>query len=87
MVDTAVETTLAFKLVKTAGQCRIVHGKFPIVLDFLVTTTSSDTSASKGNAEHVATLQRKLGKLVTTVPPLSSLPPKQMWMRYLPCDK
>ena len=47
-VDTVVEGKLAFKLVKTTGHCSTVHGKFLIVLDFLVTTTSTDTSASKG---------------------------------------
>ena len=47
-VDTVVETKLALKLVKTTGLCSTVHGKFLIVLDFLVTTTSTDTMASKG---------------------------------------
>ena len=46
--DTVVETKLDFKLVKTFGQCSTVHGEFPIVLDFLVTTTSTNTLASKG---------------------------------------
>ena len=43
-----VETKLAFNLVVTTGHCSKVHGKFLIVLDFLVTTTSTDTLASKG---------------------------------------
>ena len=43
-----VEIKLAFKLVKTTGHCSTVHGKFLIVLDFLVTTTSTDTLASTG---------------------------------------
>ena len=47
-VDTVVETKLAFKLVKTDGHCSTVHGKFLIVFDFLVTTTSTDPLASKG---------------------------------------
>ena len=47
-VDTLVETKLGFKLVKTTGHCSTVHGKLLIVLDFLVTTTSTDTLASKG---------------------------------------
>ena len=41
-----VETKLAYKLVKTTGHCSTVLGKFLIVFDFLVTTTSTDTSAS-----------------------------------------
>ena len=44
----AVDTKLAFKLVKTAGHCSTVHGKFLIVLGCLVTTTSTGTLASKG---------------------------------------
>ena len=51
-----------------------MHGKFIIVLDLLVTTTSTDTLASKGTlnaaavaAIVVATLKEKLGKQVTTV--------------------
>ena len=47
-VDTAVETKLDFKLVKTTGHCSTVHGEFLVVLDLLVTTTSTDTLASKG---------------------------------------
>ena len=47
-VDTVVEDKLAFKLVNTTGHCSTVHGKFLIVLDFLVPTTSTDTLASKG---------------------------------------
>ena len=47
-VDMVVETKLAFKLVKTNGQCSTVHEKFLIVLVFLVTTTSTDPLASKG---------------------------------------
>ena len=47
-VDTVVETKLALKLVKTTGLCSTVHGKFLIVLDFLVTTTSTGITASKG---------------------------------------
>ena len=47
-VDTAVEGKLSSKLVKTTGHCSTVHGKFLIVLDFLVATTSTDTLASKG---------------------------------------
>ena len=47
-VDTVLETKLAFKLVKTTGLCSTVHGKFLIVLDFLVTRTSTDTMANKG---------------------------------------
>ena len=47
-VDRVVETQLSFKLVKTTGHCSTVHGKFLIVLDLLVTTTSTDTSASNG---------------------------------------
>ena len=43
-----VESKLVFKLVKTTGHCSTVHGKFLIVLDFFVTTTSTDTLASKG---------------------------------------
>ena len=39
---------LAFNLVKTTGHCSTVLGKFLIVLDFLITTTSSDTLAYKG---------------------------------------
>ena len=46
--DTVVEDKLVFKLVKTTGHCRAVHGKFLIVLDLLVTTTSTDTLTSKG---------------------------------------
>ena len=46
--DTAVETKLASTLVKTTGHCSAVHGKFLTVLDFLVTTTSTDTLASTG---------------------------------------
>ena len=45
-VDTVVEIKLAFKLVKTTGHCSTVHGKFLIVLYFLVITTSADTLAS-----------------------------------------
>ena len=45
-------------------------GKFLIVLDFLVTTTSTDTGVHR-NTELVATLKpKKLGELVTTVSPL-----------------
>ena len=44
---TVVEIKLAFKLVKATGQGSTVHGKFPIVLDFPVTTTSTNTFASK----------------------------------------
>ena len=47
-VDTVVETKLAFKLVKTPGHCSTVHGKFLVVLDFLVATTSTDILVSKG---------------------------------------
>ena len=47
-VDTVVEDKLPFKLVKTTGHCGTVHGMFLIVLDFLVTATSTDTLASKG---------------------------------------
>ena len=39
--DTVEDTKLAFKLPKTTGLCSTVHGKFLIVLDFLVTTTST----------------------------------------------
>ena len=47
---TVVEAKLAFKVVKTTGRCSrpTVHGKLLIVLDFLVTTTSTDTMASRG---------------------------------------
>ena len=45
--DTVMETKLAFKQVKTTGHCSTVHGKCLIVLDFLVTTTSTDTLPSK----------------------------------------
>ena len=47
--DTVVKDKLAFKLVKTTGHCSTVHGKFLTVLDFLVTTTSTDTLTSKGS--------------------------------------
>ena len=76
-MDTAVATKLAFKLVKTNAQCSTVHEKFLIVLEVscccLVTTISTDPLASKRNAELVATLKQKLGKLVTTVSPLNVL--------------
>ena len=39
--DTVVQTKLSFKLVRTTGHCRTVHGKLLIVLDLLVTTTST----------------------------------------------
>ena len=42
-----METKLAFKLVKTTGYCSTVFGKFLIVVDFLVTTISTDTLAAK----------------------------------------
>ena len=71
-VDTVVEDKLVFKLVKTTGHCSTVHGKFLIVLEFLVTTTSTDSLASKGTLDLVATLKQKLGKLVTTASPLNS---------------
>ena len=51
-----METKLDSKLVKTTGHCNTGHGKFLIVLDLLVTTTSTDTLASK----EVATLKQKL---------------------------
>ena len=47
-VDTVVEDKLAFKLVKTSGHCSAVHRMFLITLDVLVTTTSTDSLASKG---------------------------------------
>ena len=47
-VDTAVETKLDFKLVKTTGHCSTVRGKFLVVLDLLVTTTSAYTLTSTG---------------------------------------
>ena len=47
-VDTIEETKLAFTLVKTTGHYSTVLGKFLIVFDFLLTTTSTDTLASKG---------------------------------------
>ena len=47
-VDMIVETKLAFKRVKATGHCSTVHGKFLILLDILVSTTSADTLASKG---------------------------------------
>ena len=71
-VDAAVETKLALKLIKTTGLCSAVHGKFLFVLDYLVTSTSTETLASKGTRNFVATLKQKLGKLVTTVSPLKS---------------
>ena len=43
-----MEIKLAFKQVKTTGHCSTVHGKFLIVSEFLLTTTSTDTLASKG---------------------------------------
>ena len=46
-VDTAAETKPDFELVKTTGHCSTVHGRFLIVLEFLVTTTITDTLASK----------------------------------------
>ena len=46
--DTVVEIKLDFKLVKTTGHCSTVQGTFLIVLDFCVTSTSSDTLVSKG---------------------------------------
>ena len=46
-VDKVAETKLDSKLVKTTEHCRTVHVKFLIVLDFLVTTTSTETLASK----------------------------------------
>ena len=46
-VDTVMETKLDFKLVQATGHCSTVHGKFLIVLDFLATTTITDTFASK----------------------------------------
>ena len=66
-VDTAVEIKLAYMLVETSGHCSTVLGKFLIVLDFLLTTTSTDTLASKGTLILVTTLKQKLSKLVTTV--------------------
>ena len=47
-VKTVLEIKLAFKLVKTTGYCSTVLGKFLIVLDFLVTTNSTYSLASKG---------------------------------------
>ena len=47
-VDTVLKTKLAFKLIVTNGYCSSVHEKFLLVLDFLVTTTSTDTLASTG---------------------------------------
>ena len=47
-VDTVVETKLASKLVKSTGLCSTVQRKFLMVLNFLATTTSTDTMASKG---------------------------------------
>ena len=47
-VDAVVEAKLDFKLLKTTGHCSTVHGKFLIVLHFLVTTTITDILASKG---------------------------------------
>ena len=42
-----VEIKLASKLVKTTGHCSTVLGKFLIVVDFLLATTSTNTLASK----------------------------------------
>ena len=46
--DTIVETKLAFKLVKTTEHCSTALEKFLVVLDFLVTTTSTDTLTPEG---------------------------------------
>ena len=45
------DTRLDFKLVKATGHGNTVHGKFLIVLDFLVTTTSTDTLAPTGTLD------------------------------------
>ena len=49
-VETCLDLSLKldFTLTKTTGHCSTVHGKFLSVLDFLVTTTSTDTLASTG---------------------------------------
>ena len=60
-VNPVVEDKLAFKLIKTIGHCSTVHGKFLIVLDFLVTTTSTDKLASKGTLNLLPLSNKNLG--------------------------
>ena len=69
-VDTVVASKVDFTLVTTAGHCSTVQGRFLIVLDFLVATTSTDTLASTGTLDMWPLSNNSLGKLVTTVSPL-----------------